>query len=159
MQNYNNKDKKWLKEAIRKSDESVKLGGFPVGAVITKNNKLISFGLSNGKNLKDATLHAEIDAIRNASKYLQDRNLKNVTLYSSLEPCLMCFSASYWAYIPKIIFACERNKVSKQHYEGKHKLSEINQNCNRKIEIIQIKELEQDALKVIENWENSLKKL
>ena len=158
MQSYSKNDIKWLKEAIKKSNESVKLGGYPVGAVIIKNDKLISYGFSNGKNLKDATSHAEIDAIRNASKFLHSRNLKEVTLYSSLEPCLMCFSASYWAYIPKIVFACARNKVSKQHYEGKHNLFKINNQCNRQIKIIQIHELENKALKIIENWENDLKK-
>lgn len=157
MNKYSQKDIKWLNEAIEKSDESIKLGGFPVGAIIVKNDKLMSYGLSNGKNLNDATQHAEIDAIRNASKFLQSRNLKNVTLYSSLEPCLMCFSASYWAYIPKIVYACGKTKVSKQHYEGKHELSKINKNCNRQIKIIHIKELENDALKIIKDWENNLK--
>lgn len=151
MKNYSQNDIKWLREAITKSDESVKLGGFPVGAIIIKNDKLISFGLSNGKNLNDATQHAEIDAIRKASKILEKRNLENVTLYSSLEPCLMCFSASYWAYIPKIVYACRKIRVSEQYSEGDHDLSKINARCNRQIEIVYINELEDEALKVIKD--------
>lgn len=159
MKNYNQNNIKWLKEAIKKSKESVTLGGFPVGAVIVKDNELLSYGLSNGKNLNDATLHAEIDAIRKASKILQVRNLKDVTLYSSLEPCLMCFSASNWAYIPKIVYACSRKNVSKQHFEGEHNLIEINKKCRRPINIINIQELEETALKVIRAWEDSRLKL
>lgn len=154
MKKYSQNDIKWLKEAIKKSDESVKLSGFPVGAVIIKDDKLMSYGLSNGKNLKDTTQHAEIDAIRSASRFLQTRDLKGVVLYSSLEPCLMCFSASYWAYIPKIVYACRKTRASKQHYEGDHDLSKINTKCNRQIELIHIEELEERALKIIEDWES-----
>lgn len=60
----------FLKKAIEKSKESVKKGGYPVGAVIVRNKEIISYGFSDGKNLKDATSHAEIDAIRKASKKL-----------------------------------------------------------------------------------------
>jgi tRNA(adenine34) deaminase len=158
MQNIGNNDIEWLKEAIKKSDESVRLGGFPVGAVIVRDNKLVSCGLSNGKKLNDATQHAEIDAIRSTSKFLQTRDLKKATLYSSLEPCLMCFFASYWASIPRIVYACRKTRVSRQHYEGVHDLFDINSKCNRQIEVTHLKGLEAEALKIIENWENSFKR-
>lgn len=66
----------FLKIAIEKSYESVKGGGFPVGAVVVIDNEIIAEGLSNGKQLHDATAHAEVCAIRKASKMLGDRNLK-----------------------------------------------------------------------------------
>lgn len=156
--NYNNEDIKYLKEAIKRSKEAIQKGGFPVGALIVKDNKIISFGLSNGKRKKDATLHAEIEAIRKASKKLNSRNLPNTTLYSSLEPCLMCFSATYWAYIPRVVYACRKKNVSKMHYEGSQNLDIINKKNNRKIELVHIQELEKEALRVIEDWEESLKK-
>lgn len=151
-------DTKYLKEAIQKSREAIKKGGFPVGALIVKNNNIISFGLSNGKIKKDATLHAEIDAIRKASKKLNSRNLPNTTLYSSLEPCLMCFSATYWAYIPRIVYACRKKKVSRMHYEGTQNLDIINKNNNRKIELVHISELEKEAFDIIKDWEEFLKR-
>lgn len=153
MNNYTEKDIKFLEEAIVKSKESVKLGGFPVGAIIVKDNKIISYGLSSGKKMKDATRHAEIDVIRKASQFLHTRDLKNVVLYASLEPCLMCFSACYWSYIFKVVYACSRKKVSIQHFEGDHNLIEINKNCNRQINLVHIIELEHEALKVIKDWE------
>jgi tRNA(Arg) A34 adenosine deaminase TadA len=145
----------FLKQAIELSQKSVKEGGFPVGAIIVKDGIVISQGLSNGKNNKDATSHAEIETIRNASKKLNTRDLFDCEIYSSMEPCLMCFSASYWAKIKKIIYAVGKDKLSKQHYEGLCSLEEINSKNNRKIEIVQIKELENDALSIIKEWENN----
>lgn len=143
----------FLQQAIELSQKSVKEGGFPVGAIIVKNGVVVSQGLSNGKNNKDATSHAEIEAIRNASQKLNTRDLFDCEIYSSMEPCLMCFSASYWAKIKKIVYAVGKDKLSKQHYEGLHSLEEINSKNNRKIEIVHIKELEDDALSIIKEWE------
>jgi tRNA(Arg) A34 adenosine deaminase TadA len=148
-------DRKYLKNAIELSKKSITNGGFPVGALVVLDKKIISTGLSNGKQLKDATSHAEIVAIREASKILDRRDLKGAVIYSSLEPCLMCFSASYWAGISKIVYACSKNKVSKQHYEGLHDLHTINSNNNRTIKLAQITELEDRALAIIENWEKN----
>lgn len=147
-------DKEFIKKAIDKSRESIALGGFPVGAIIVKNGEILSFGISNGKYLNDPTSHAEIDAIRKACQKIKTRNLKDVILYSSLEPCLMCFSASTWASISKIVYACERNKVSKKHYKGNHNLTSINKDLYHLIDLVHFKELESEALEVIKNWEN-----
>ncbi len=149
----------FLRVAIKKSQESVDQGGFPVGALVVINNEIIAEGVSNGKQLHDATAHAEVCAIREASKKLGKRNLKNAVIYSSLEPCLMCFSASYWAYVTKIVYACSKSKVSMHHYEGLHNLQELNAKNNHQMEIMHIKELEESALKVINDWETSLKLL
>jgi guanine deaminase len=152
-------DKDYLQQAIELSKESARQGGFPVGAIIVKNGIVISSGLSNGKNNKDATNHAEIEAIRNASQKLDARDLFDCEIYSSMEPCLMCFSACYWAKIKKVFYAVGKNKLSKQHYEGLYSLDGINLKNNRQIEIIHIKELEGEALFVIQNWEKSLEKI
>ncbi|MFA6251056.1 MAG: nucleoside deaminase [Candidatus Paceibacterota bacterium] len=144
----------FLKQAIELSKESVNKGGFPVGAIVVKNGEIVGKGLSNGKNNKDATSHAEIEAIRNASKNLNSRDLFDCEIYSSMEPCLMCFSACYWAKIKKIVYAVAKDKLDKQHYEGLHHISEINSKNNRQIEIFHDKELEQEALLIIKNWES-----
>ena len=146
-------DKEYLKQAIELSKESVRLGGFPVGAIIVKNNVVLAQGLSNGKNNKDATSHAEIEVIRSASQKLNARDLFDCEIYSSMEPCLMCFSACYWAKIRKVVYAVGKNKLSKQHYEGLHSIEEINLKNSRQIEIIHMKELEDEALLIIKNWE------
>ncbi len=149
-------DAKFLQVAIEKSKESVALGGFPVGVIIVKNGEILASGISNGKQLNDPTSHAETAAIREACQKLQTRDLRKVVLYSSLEPCMMCFSASIWASVPKIVYACSRERVSQQHYEGKHDLNSINRLTRHPIELIHFLELENQALQVIEGWEKSL---
>jgi len=150
-------DTDYLKKAIESSEDSVSIGGFPVGAVVVKDDEIIATGVSNGKQLKDPTSHAEIAAIRNACQKLDRRDLPDVVLYSSLEPCLMCLCASSWSSIKKVVYACGRDKVSKQHYEGGHDLQEINQNFRNPIEVIHMKELENEALGIIQEWEESIK--
>lgn len=149
-------DTKFLQIAIDKSKESVALGGFPGGAVIVRNGEILTSGISNGKQLNDPTSHAEIAAIREACQKLQAQDLKDTVLYSSLEPCLMCFAASTWASIPKVVYACSRKRVSRQHYEGNHDLTAINESARRPIEFVHLPELEEQALKVIDDWEKSL---
>ncbi|MCF7834131.1 MAG: nucleoside deaminase [Candidatus Pacebacteria bacterium] len=147
----------FLQQAIELSKKSIEQGGFPVGALVVKDEVIISEGLSDGKNRKDATSHAEIEAIRNASIKLDTRDLKGCEVYSSMEPCLMCFSACYWAKITKIVYAVGKDKLSKQHYEGLHSIENINTENNRQIEIIHIKELENEALSLIQDWEKNLR--
>ena len=150
------KDNQYIQEAIKQSQNSVNAGGYPCGAVIVKDDESIAIGLSNGKNLFDATMHAEIDAIRNASKKLQSRSLEGCTLYTSMEPCVMCFSASFWGYIPRIVYSCARYQVNKNYYMGEHDISAMNEkNYRRKIELYHHKESSEDALKIIKEWEKN----
>lgn len=150
-------DLKFTQAAVEKSKDSVSAGGFPVGTVIVRNGEIITSGTSNGKQLNDPTNHAEIAAIREACQKLQTRDLMDCVLYSSLEPCLMCFSASIWASIPKIVYACSRKLVSGQHYEGNHDLNLIDKLSRKPIELIHFSELENQALRVIEDWEKTQK--
>ena len=147
-------DEAYLEQAITASKESVATGGFPAGSIVVFESKIIAKGISNGKATHDPTNHAEIAAIRAACQTLQTRNLSNVVLYSSLEPCLMCFAAASWASIQKIVYAARRNMVSKQHFEGNHELTSLNASLRHPIELIYIPKLEQEALQVIETWES-----
>ena len=146
-------DYHFLQEAIALSQRSIEQGGFPVGALITYEDAVVATGISNGKQLHDPTSHAEIVAIRAACQSLKKRDLKNMTLYSSLEPCLMCYAASYWAYIPRVVYACAKKSVARQHYEGDHFLPDINAATHRPLEIVHLVELEPAARTIIENWE------
>ena len=146
-------DKDYIKKAIALSQKSVDIGAYPVGAVIVQNDKIIATGLSNGKQLHDPTSHAETAAIREAAQVLGERDLDDVTLYSSLEPCVMCFASSFWAYIPKVVFACARGSVSADYYEGDHNIFTLNEVGRRKIDLIHFSEMENEALEVIQKWE------
>ncbi len=149
-------DADYVKKTIELSKQSIAVGGYPVGALIVRNGEIIATGLSDGKQLFDATSHAEISAIREASKKLNKRNLDDVVLYSSLEPCVMCFAASFWAYIPKIVFACNRKRVPADYYEGNHDILELNKVSRRQIELVHLEELEEEVFKIINEWEQEL---
>jgi guanine deaminase len=149
-------DKYYLQQAINASQESVDAGGYPAGAIVVQGDEIISVGFANCKNLFDATLHAEIDAIRKASSELSSRDLENAVLYCTMEPCVMCFSACFWAHIPKIGFACSRSQIDQKWYMGNHDIQNINEkNYRRKIELIHLEECSQEALKIIHDWEKA----
>ncbi|MBI4836627.1 MAG: nucleoside deaminase [Candidatus Abawacabacteria bacterium] len=90
-------DLDYLGMAVEQARESVKRGGFPAGAVLVQDDKVISKSISIGNILYDPTAHAESMSVRNACKLLQTTCLSGATLYASLQPCLMCFCAANWA--------------------------------------------------------------
>ena len=145
----------FLREAIKESERSIRSGGYPVGAIMVKNGKIIARGVSNSKKLHDATSHAEIDAIRKASKKIKNKFLKNCTLYTSLETCLMCFYASNWARIPKIVYACRKTMAPKNYYNTSLKVVDVRNKNYRKQKIVHLKKLEGEAKLIIDNYEKS----
>ena len=148
-------DKKYLKLAIDQARKSVKEGGFPAGAVVVKDGKVVSEGISVGSKINDPTSHAETAAIRAACKHLKTSDLAGATLYESLECCNMCFSVAYWSGISKIVFACRKTQeiVKKFFYEGNTQNDLINKNNNRKIELVFLPDFEKKSLEVIKEWE------
>ena len=98
-------DEKFLREAIKLSEENVVKGGGPFGAVITKDDKIISKAGNKVLSSNDPTAHAEINVIREASEKLNTFDLSGCTIYCSCEPCPMCFSAIYWARLERIVYA------------------------------------------------------
>ena len=92
----------WMEKAI-KIAKAVK-DEVPVCALIIKDNNLISTAVNKIEKLHDATAHAEILAIRKATKLLGDWRLNNCTLYTTLEPCPMCAGAILNSRISKVVF-------------------------------------------------------
>lgn len=92
----------FMNEAICEANKALEKGEVPVGAVIVQNNKIISRGHNLKEELKDPTAHAEIIAIRNACRTLNNWRLSNCSMYVTLEPCSMCISAIIDARIKDI---------------------------------------------------------
>src|SRR5665647_1443717 len=97
-------DIKFMKKAIKLSIENIKKGGGPFGAVIVKDGKIISTGVNRVNANTDPTAHAEVNAIRKASKKLGTFDLAGCEIYSSCEPCPMCLGAIYWAHCDKLYY-------------------------------------------------------
>ncbi|MCK4355119.1 nucleoside deaminase [Candidatus Parcubacteria bacterium] len=150
-------DKNYLQMAVKQAKKSAKQGGFPAGAIVVKERKVISSGVSLGNKFNDPTGHAEISAMRNACKELRTTDLTGATLYASLQPCLMCFSVAYWAGIKRIVFGCKKTDemVQKDYYEGKADLYEINKKNSRQIDLVYITDFEKESLELIKQWEKN----
>ena len=148
-------DNQFLKLAIEQAKKSVELGGFPAGAVIVKDGKVISEGISIGFSLHDPTSHAETAAIRDACEKLSITDLAGAILYESLECCVMCFSVSYWAGISKIVYAAKKTPemISNGYYEGKTGNEVLNKENNRQIELVFGSEMELESLNIVKVWE------
>ena len=102
---------KYMKAAIREAQKALKLNEVPIGCVIVYNDTIIGRGY-NRRNTDKTTLgHAEITAIKKASKYLGDWRLEQCTMYITLEPCQMCSGAIVQARIPKVIIGSMNPKA------------------------------------------------
>lgn len=92
-----------MKEAYKQAKYAFDEGEIPIGAVIVCNNKVIARAHNQSEILRDFTAHAEMIAFTAASDYLGGKYLSDCTLYVTLEPCLMCAGACYWAQIKKLV--------------------------------------------------------
>ncbi len=97
-------EKRFMAAAIEKTFEGIRSGQTPFGACIVRNGEIISCEHNRVWETTDITAHAEITAIREACRKLGTVELTGCTIYSTTEPCPMCFSAIHWARIEKIVF-------------------------------------------------------
>lgn len=116
----------FMKKACDLATQSVKHGGGPFGCVIVdKNNHIIGEGHNMVTINNDPTQHAEIVAIRNACKNMNNFSLGDCTLYTSCEPCPMCLGAIYWARIKKIYYGNNRQDAENIGFSDKKIYDEI----------------------------------
>ena len=95
-----------MRLAIAKAQEGIRKEQAPFGACIVKNNKVIACSHNLVWRNSNITAHAEMVAISSACKALKAIDLSDCTIYSTCEPCPMCFSACHWARISRIVFGC-----------------------------------------------------
>ena len=96
-------DEIWMKKALEEAVKAYSTYEVPVGAVIVHKDKIIGRGYNKRETLKDPTAHAEIIAIKEASKYLNAWRLTGCTLYVTLEPCAMCAGAIVNSRIDRVV--------------------------------------------------------
>lgn len=111
MENQEIIDLKYMKEAKRQARKAYALGEVPIGCVIVHEGKIIGRGYNRRNTDKNTLAHAEITAIRKASKVIGDWRLEECTLYVTLEPCQMCAGAIVQARIPRVVMACMNPKA------------------------------------------------
>lgn len=104
-------DEKYMREAIRQAKKAYALGEVPIGCVIVHDGKIIGRGYNRRNTDKSTLSHAEISAIKKASRVIGDWRLEECTLYVTLEPCQMCAGAIVQARIPRVVMACMNPKA------------------------------------------------
>ena len=97
-------DEDWMRHALSLAHKAAELGEVPVGAVLVKDDQLLSEGWNQPIMQHDPTAHAEIMAIRLAAQQLENYRLPGTTLYITIEPCSMCAGAIIHARISRVVF-------------------------------------------------------
>jgi tRNA(Arg) A34 adenosine deaminase TadA len=142
----------FMKEAIKLSLDNINSNGGPFGAVIVKDGEIIAKGANRVTAINDPTAHAEIVAIREAAKKLNNFNLSGCTIYTSCEPCPMCLSAIYWARIDRIFFGNTKADAKNIGFDDSFIYDEIKLPIEkRKIKTQQM--LRDEAIEGFKKWE------
>lgn len=104
-------DEKYMKEAMRQAKKAWALEEAPIGCVIVYEDKIIARGYNRRNTDKNTLSHAELNAIRKASKKVGDWRLEGCTMYVTLEPCQMCAGAIVQARIPRVVIGSMNPKA------------------------------------------------
>ena len=102
---------RFMKEAIRQAKKALKLAEVPIGCVIVCDGKIIARGYNRRNTDKNTLSHAELNAIRKASRVMGDWRLEGCTMYVTLEPCQMCAGALVQSRIDEVVIGCMNPKA------------------------------------------------
>lgn len=106
-----NTDEKYMKEAIKQAKKAYAIGEVPIGCVIVYEDKIIGRGYNRRTIDKNTLAHAELQAIRKASKKIDDWRLEGCTMYVTLEPCQMCSGAIVQSRMDRVVVGCMNPKA------------------------------------------------
>lgn len=147
-----------MRRAIAVSENSVRNGGGPFGAVIASKDGEIIAEASNSVTIDhDPTAHAEVNCIRKATAKLGTFDLAGYDIYTSCEPCPMCLGAVYWAHLDKIYYANDRKDAAAIGFDDDFIYQELelkNEDRHKKMELL----LPEEAKKAFEMWAQSTDK-
>ena len=147
-----------MARAIELSLENIRSGrGGPFAAVVVKDGKIIAEGANCVTSTNDPTAHAEVVAIREACKNLENFELKDCEIYTTCEPCPMCLGAIYWARPARVYFANTAADASKAGFDDSLIYEEIPRpHAERKIPLIPM--MREQALEAFRVWESKTDK-
>ena len=132
----------FMRKALEEAKYAFYKNEVPVGCVIVNENEIISRSSNMVELLNDSTAHAELIAITSAQNSLNSKNLDNCILYTTLEPCLMCYGAIYWSKINTIVYGAS---------DEKRGFSRHNLEIDRKINIVK-GVMEEESRELLENF-------
>ena len=106
---------KFMSLALKEAKKAELIDEVPIGAIIVKDNKVISRGFNIRESLHDVSAHAEMIAIKKANKKLDNWRLVDCDLYVTIEPCLMCMGAIYQSHIRNVYYGSKDPKGGAAH--------------------------------------------
>jgi tRNA(adenine34) deaminase len=103
-------DEYFMRLALQEAERAYLAGEIPVGAIVVSQNRVIAKAYNQVETLQDPTAHAEMMALSSAFSTVGGKYLTDCTLYVTLEPCLMCSNATYWAQLSRLVFGASDPK-------------------------------------------------
>ncbi|MCX6249295.1 MAG: nucleoside deaminase [Bacteroidetes bacterium] len=100
----------FMSEALKEARKALEKDEVPIGAVVVCNNRIIARAHNLTETLNDVTAHAEMQAFTAASDHLGGKYLDECTLYVTIEPCVMCAGASFWAQLGQLVYGASDEK-------------------------------------------------
>lgn len=146
-------EKDFMQLAINLSIESVDKGGGPFGAVVVRNGEVIAACSNSVTKTNDPTAHAEVNAIREATRKLGRFDLSDCEIYASCEPCPMCLGAIYWAKIKRLYFANTKSDAKEIGFDDSFIYDEIDLPFAKR-SLITSQTMREEALKAFDAWRN-----
>ena len=104
-------DDYFMRQALAEAEKALAAQEIPIGAVVVFGQQIIGRGHNQTEQLRDVTAHAEMLALTAAANHLGNKYLADCTLYVTVEPCVMCAGASYWAQLRAVVFGADEPKV------------------------------------------------
>ena len=150
-------NKELMRRAIELSKQSVRNGGGPFGAVIARNGEIVAEG-SNCVTIDcDPTAHAEVSTIRKACRALGTFDLSGCEIFTSCEPCPMCFGAIYWAHLDKIYMGNDRKDAAMIGFDDDFIYQEIALDAKDRKKPSEVL-LRDEALEAFKMWDEKVDK-
>jgi tRNA(adenine34) deaminase len=126
-------DQHWMEQALLMADKAAEQGEIPVGAILVKDNKVVGEGWNQSIGLNDPSAHAEMLAIRQGAKLLNNYRLPDTTLYVTLEPCSMCAGLLVHSRIKRLVFGAADAKTGAA---GSIMNLLVDQRLNHQVEVV-----------------------
>ncbi|TGE16988.1 nucleoside deaminase [Hymenobacter elongatus] len=119
-------DEQYMREALKQARYALQEEEIPIGAVVVMDKQIIARAYNQTEKLRDVTAHAEMLALTAAANYVGNKYLADCTLYVTVEPCVMCAGASFWAQVKRVVYgAAEEKRGFRRHGNLLHPRTEL----------------------------------
>jgi tRNA(adenine34) deaminase len=109
-------DEQYMQQALKQARYALAEDEIPIGAVVVMDKQIIARAYNQTEKLRDVTAHAEMLALTAAANFVGNKYLAECTLYVTVEPCVMCAGASFWAQVKRVVYGASEEKRGFRRY-------------------------------------------